>query len=1011
MTRNRRTRFGFTQSVSTLAIVAGGFAVALALPGTAYAAGQTGAPGMAAPEATSPATDHTAPAVRRDEPTPDADQSKDIVVTGSLIQRPNNTAVSPILTVSDQALKETGTANLEDALNLYPSFTTGGNSATGGQGTGGRASINLHGLGTNRNLVLLDGRRLPVSDINGNVDINILPEAIISGVDVITGGASAVYGSDAISGVVNFKTVRAIEGIKVDLMNSISQRGDAFKFNGSLAFGTHFADDRGHLVAAFTYEKQDPVNGSARPFFNTQTPSSYLGTGTFVPSATNQPNAAVEQAVFGTYGVAGARNPLLNLGFNNDGSLFVQTGSVNYRGPTNSQDYLIVANNVRMPVGQQVDFYNGVDRKTAFLKGDYDLTPKLTAYGQFMFVDLTVRTASGNSLTQFGTLTTIPVTNPFIPQDLRTILASRPNAAAPFSWNGRYVGIPYKAFDENYEVQQYLGGLKGEIVKNWTFDSYVSYDQSVHDQTLHNAVLKSRVQTLLNAPDGGNSVCAGGFNPFGDANMRSISTSCAGYITKDAFSREKLSQVQAQAQVNGRLFDLGAGPAQIAILADYRRNTYNFVPDSDLAAQNIEAVIASQGASGAISVKEAAGQIDIPLLANKPFFQELGVGAAVRVSDYSTSGTVTSYEGDARWRPVSGLLFRGSYQRAVRAPNIGELYTPSSGTQLVIGTPPSSLGDPCDVRSTARTGANAGQVAGLCVAQGVPAAAIGSYTFPTTAVGQTVSGNTALTPERADTFNVGMVLNAPRNEGLFGDVSLSVDYYNINIKNVISTVPGLSVLSKCYNLDGTNPGYDPNNSYCKLIQRDNTGQIVTIQTPYLNLGGLKTDGIEFQAHYGIPAAFLNPSARLYVDGAVGYLRSYKIQLLPGAAFLDYTGISNGGGGTGSVPPRATPTWKALTTVGYHSDVFNLGLRWRYQNAMNDISSVLTPATASVGVPAYSLFDTFFSIRVNKQFEFRGGVNNLFDKGLPYVASSQNGTDVALYDPIGRSFYAGVKFGF
>src|SRR5262249_25004646 len=157
----------------------------------------------------------------------------------------------------------------------------------------------------------------------------------------------------------------------------------------------------------------------------------------------------VEQAIFTNYGITSARNPLLNLGFNNDGSLYVQTGAVNYKGPTDGSGYLIVAGNVRMPVGQQVDFSNGLERKTAFLKADYDLTPTLTLYGQFMFVDLTVHTASGNSLTQFGTLTSVPVTNPFIPGDLRTLLASRPNPTAVFTWNGRYVGVPYKNWDEN----------------------------------------------------------------------------------------------------------------------------------------------------------------------------------------------------------------------------------------------------------------------------------------------------------------------------------------------------------------------------------------------------------------------------------------------------------------------------------------------------------------------------------------------------------------------------------
>ncbi|MEH3107887.1 MAG: TonB-dependent receptor [Sphingomonas fennica] len=954
-----------------------------------------------------PAVDPTA----QSDTTSTPDDTQEVVVTGSLIQRPNNTSASPIVTVSDQALRETGAVNVVDALNQIPSFTTAGNGNTGGQGTGGRATVNLHGLGSNRNLVLLDGRRLPVSDINGNVDINILPDAILGGVDVITGGASAVYGSDAISGVVNFRTVRNIDGFKVDAQNGISQRGDAWRLNGSIAFGTGFGEDRGHVVAAFSYAKQDPVNGSERPFFFSQTPSSFVGTGTYVPSATNAPTAAAVNGVFRGYGVTGTVNPLFNLGFNDDRTLYVQTGAVNYRGPRSTNGYLVVANNVRMPVGQQIDFQNGLNRKTAFLKADYDLTPGLTVYGQFMYVDLAVRTASGGSLTQFGSLTTIPVTNPFIPADLRTILASRPNPTAPFTWNGRYVGVPYKNWDEKYNIQQYLAGVKGDIAAGWTFDLYAAYDQSVHDQQINNAVLKSRVQTLLNAADGGASLCAGGFNPFGDANARSLSAACAAYITKSGFSREDLDQTQVQAQVNGKLFDLGAGPAQLALVAGYRRNTYDFVPDSDLRAQNIESVIASAPASGRISVKEVAAQIDVPLLADRPFFQELGVGGAVRLSDYSVTGSVTSYEADARWKPFEALLIRGSYQRAVRAPNIGELFTPASGTQLVIGTPPASLGDPCDVRSTARTGANAARVAALCVAQGVPNAAIGSYTFPTTATGQTVSGNTDVTPEKADTYNVGFVFNAPRSDGILGDFTLSVDYYNIKIRDVISTVPGLTVLSKCFNLDGTNPGYDPANLYCALIRRNGAGEIDTINTPFLNIGGLRTDGVEFQANWSTALGFAGATTRLFANSGVDWTRNYKVQLLPGNPFLDYTGISNGGAGPTSVPPRATPRWRALTSFGVRSDTLNVGMRWRYQSKLDDVSSVLTPATAQFGVGAYSLWDLFGSVKVARNFELRAGINNLFDRSLPVVASSQNGTDVALYDPIGRSFYTGVRFNF
>jgi len=952
-----------------------------------------------------------------DNPAEAESEPRDIIVTGSLIQRPNNTSVSPIVTLGERAIEESGTANLQDALNQIPSFTVGGNSATGGQGTGGRASINLHGLGTNRNLVLLDGRRLPISDINGNVDINILPDAIISGIDTITGGASAIYGSDAMSGVVNFKTVRSFDGIKLDLMDSISEKGDANKFTGSLAFGTGFGGDRGHLIAAFTYSKQNPLNGDSRPFFHDKTPSSFIGTGTFVPSATNAPNAAVVQGVFNSYGVTSTVSNLINLGFNNDGTLFTQNGALNYKGPKDGEGYMIVGGNVRMPVGQQIQFLNAVERKTAFVKADFDITPTMNAYSQFMYVDLTVNTESGGSLTQFPTLTTIPTTNPFIPTALRTILASRPNPNAPFAWNARYVGIPDKNWDENYQVQQYLAGLKGEITTGWTFDAFASYDQSVHNQTMHYAVLKSQVQRLLNAADGGASLCAGGFNPFGDANARKLSAACIAFLSKDARSQENLSQTQFQGQINGNLFDLGAGPVQVAVVADYRRNTYAFSPDADFIATsgfapggNIEGVVNTLPVSKqAISVKELAGQIDVPLLADRPFAYELAIGAAARISDYSVSGSVTSWEADARWRPVENLLFRGSYQRAVRAPNIGELFSPPQGTQLVIGTPPGSLGDPCDVRSTARTGANGSQVATLCVTQGVPAAIIGSYQFPTTATGQVIAGNIGLTPERAKTYNLGLVFNAPRGSGVLGDFSLSLDYYSIKIKDVISAVPGLTVLSKCFNLDGANPSYSNSNPYCSLISRDgSTGQILNVSTPYLNLGQLETSGVEAQIHWGLPAEFVEASGRVYIDTAIGWLNSYKVQLLPGAAFLDYTGVSVGGANPGGIPPRATPRWKALTSFGYRSDTFGLGLRWRYQSGMKDVSSVLTPSTASVGVGAYNLWDLFGNYRLTKSVELRAGITNLFNRELPFVASSQNGTDTALYDAVGRSFYFGLK---
>jgi outer membrane receptor protein involved in Fe transport len=934
-----------------------------------------------------------------------AEDEEEIVITGSLIQRPNNVSVSPIVSVDATQLQQSGRTNLEEALNQLPGFTPAGTAGNGGQGTGARATLNLHGLGSNRNLVLLNGRRLPLSDINGNVDINILPESIIGSVDVITGGASAIYGSDAMSGVVNFITARNFEGVRLDAQIGDSFRGDYRRFNSSLVAGTSFAEDRGRALLSVSYSSRPRLPGINRAFYNLVTPSSFIGQGTFIPSATNLPSQTVLNGLFAGYGVAGTINRTVPLGFNDNGTLFTQTGAQNYRGPTTGA-FAVVGGNVRMPVGQQVDQLNSLDRKALFASAEYDLTSSITAYAQALYVDSSVTTESGGSLTQFGTLTTIPVTNPFIPNDLRTLLASRPTPNAPFTWNGRYVGLPSKSWDENYVVQQYLAGLRGELGGGWSWDAFAAWDRSVHTQSNFNAVLKNRVQTLLNAPDGGASICAGGFNPFGLINSTRISAACQDYMTETAISQERLTQTQAQAVVRGPILTLPAGDVQVALLGGYRRNTYVYRPDSDLAAQNIEAVIASAPSQGRISVREAAIQVDVPILSERPGFQELAVGGAFRYSDYSTSGSVTSYEVDLRWRPIRSLLLRGSYQRAVRAPNIGELFSPATGVQVAVGTPPGALGDPCDIRSSARTGANGNSVRTLCLAQGIPLAAIDSYQFATTATAGVISGNTGLTPERANTYNIGFIWNSGSSHPMLSQLSLSVDYYNISITDVISTVPGITALSKCYNLDGSNPSYSNTNQFCALLTRDPQGQLQTIGQPFLNLGGLKTDGVEIQFNWAVRLADIGAgdgSGRIYLNSAIDWLNHYEIQTLPGTAFQDFSGTNTIGS------PR--PDWKALTTFGYRDDRFGMGLRWRFLDAMNDITAVTTPATPGLGVSAYHLFDLFGTVEISRALSLRAGITNLFDRDIPIVSSSQTSTDPSTFDIIGRSFYVGATITF
>jgi outer membrane receptor protein involved in Fe transport len=939
----------------------------------------------------------------QDDAQRDETRLEEVIVTGSLITDPNRESPSPILISSIESLQQSGTATIEAALNQLPMFAPAGAAGNGGQGTGGHATVNLHALGANRNLVLLDGRRLPLADIFGTVDINLVPDSILSSVQTITGGASAVYGSDAMSGVVNFISLDHFEGASFDAQYGNTERGDLAQTKASLALGSTFADGGGHALLSAGYTDRGNLLGKDRmPFFDLLTPSSFIGQGTFVPSATNLPNATTVNNLFASYGSATPVANSLNLGFNDDGTLFTQTGAKNYKGPT-TDDYRIIGGNVRMPVQKGFYVQNPLERKSVFSKFDYELGP-VTTYGQILYVDSTVTTNSGNSLTQFGNLTTIPVTNPFIPNDLRTLLASRPTPGAPFTWNGRYVGVPFKSWDEQYTTTQYLGGVRGSLpFADWTWDVFAAYDTTDHVQTNHNAVLKSQVQNLLNAPDGGNSICAGGFNPFGLNHSAFISDACLQYMTTTAHSTEDLTQTTYQGVVQGPLFSLPAGDVKVALLLDHRRNTYEYQPDSQLASQNIEAVIASKGTKGEISVDEYAVQLDVPLLADVPLIHKLNIGGAFRRSDYTTSGSVDSYEGDIRWEPIDSLLVRGGYQRAVRAPNIGELFAAASGAQIAFGTPPAAIGDPCDIRSTARTGANGASVRGLCLAQGIPGAVIDTYVFPTTATAGVTQGNPELEPETADTYNFGLSWTSRSSAQWLSGLSASVDYYSIEIKDVISVVPGLSALSKCYNLDGSNPTYDVNNQFCQLLTRDANGLLQLIETPYLNLGGLKTEGVDLQLDWQVA---LNDRWTAHFNTAVGYLLDYSVQTLPGSAFQDFTGTNTIA--ANHTVSNSFPEWKALTTVGVGFGPLSTSVRWRWQDAMEDVTSVTTPATPGKGVATYNLFDFFASYDFSTSWQLRFGVTNLTDEGPVTVSSSQTGTDTAVFDVLGRSYYMGVR---
>lgn len=931
------------------------------------------------------------------------EEVEELVVTGSRISRPDYSSSSPIVTFGEAAITQTGTVNIENALNQLPQFVQGQTQSTiGAVALAGRASLNLRGLGEQRNLVLLDGRRLPLSNANAIVDVNLIPQFILEGVETITGGASAVYGSDAMSGVVNFKTKRHVDGVQIDLRSGISDRGDANTTDVAITAGFQIEEGRGNVMLSAGYTDRDVLFGKDRDFYQLGVLSSFIANGTYVPSPTNLPTQAALDTVFAQYGVAaGAVLNSRSLGVNDDASLFGQIGVVNYKGPT-TEYFSTTGNNVRQPVTYQEYIVNPMERKSFFGKFDYDVTEHIEAYGQFLYNRTTATGQVGWTPTLY-VVPIVPVTNPFIPNDLRTILASRPNPTADFTINQRFMGLAARAFPSDFTVGQYIFGVRGDLpFKDWQWDIYGSYDSTDLVETQDKAILNSRMRALLYAPDGGASICAGGFNPFGFGNSTNVSRECREYLEAETHDYTQLTQTIFEASIKGSLFAMPAGDLKFAFTLDTRENKFEFDPDPSRENLDIIGTLQTYPAEGSSDVKEAALELLVPLLKDKAFAHRLDLNLGFRVSDYDVSGRVETYKADGMWEPFRGFSFRGGFEHAIRAPNIGELYN-RLGAQAQIGSPPGQ-GDPCDVRSSARTGADGAAVRALCVATGVPGQIADTYQYTTVAIGVINSGNTELTPEEADTITFGAVWRPAFDAPLFSDVSISVDYYDIDITDVIGPVSGGTALSKCYNLDGSNPSYEAANVYCQIIQRNaTTGGVDIIATPYFNLGGLRTSGVDAQIDWQFP---VGPGS-LDVNLIANFTNSYEVQLLEGSAWQEFAGTIDGTQ-NGGIP---LPDWKTLTSVTYRLTNFEAGVRWRHLPSMDDVTAVTRPASPARGVPAYDLFDLTLAYRLNDGILFRGGVNNIADEEPPIVGGTIGQTQPGTYDILGRYYYAGLQLNF
>jgi iron complex outermembrane recepter protein len=892
--------------------------------------------------------------------------------------------------------------------------TTGAGPFIGGSG---EVNLDLRYLGPQRNLILLDGRRLLPSSADGTVDLNQLPQGIIGNVEIITGGASAVYGSDAVSGVVNFKTKKPFNGLDVTTSYGTTQTYGGSQFDVNGVGGVETDDGKGSLLFAFEYTQRDKVNSASIPYLvqygNYPVP---MVSGEFTPGSNPISQTALNN-YFAQFGApAGNVSKSELLGFNNNGTLY-NVGK-NAVAPFNVYNLIPQTD----PRGRPLeDILAGsvhhksyaswsqlpLTRWSAFTKGDWALGSGVHAYIQGLYTDYTSKINVEPTVTSGVQIPTVPVTNPFIPADLATLLASRTNPTAPFSLSDRFYSFGYRTITNQNHIYQFVAGLDGTLRDTMTWDFYGSHGQTTTDYASTGAVRFSIIQQLLNASDGGNSSCAGGYNPFG---LHPVSQACENLASPVITQSTVVNQDVINADLQGTIFKLPAGDMKFALGAGYRRIAYSYLPDAEIQAGDPFTYNTQTPTKGASPVKEVFGETLIPLIKDVPFFESVNLDLAGRYSDYDLTGGSATYKGDIDWAVMDGVRLRGGYERAIRAPAVSELFSGNSTQYQNLATITGTLSDPCDIslqNSSAAPAAITGhlaQINALCAAQGMPSSLAATYTNNNPQVPVVVSGNPALRPEVGDTLTGGVVYQPQFDTPWFQNASISLDYYNIRLKHAIAAVPISLVVSSCFNINGGNPTYSPANQYCGLLTRaPATGFLANSAAPYENLGQIKTGGVDLEAEWLTDIATAmgwSGAGTLGVNLVGTYLNDFKLQAAPGGAFTEYGGTDS----TSAYGPY--PIWRFNSTFTYHNWGLDWGVRWRFIGAMQD-SSVATSATrtpGAAGQPPMNYFDLTLGYSIPEtQTRLNLTVANLWDATPPTVGAFPGSTNQALYSPLGRVY--------
>jgi len=943
---------------------------------------------------------------------PAAASLDEIVVTGSRVVRDGYEAPTPVSVMSADELNAMSSNNIADAVSALPAFsnsvTPRNSTANLSSGAAGVNQLNLRGLGTNRTLILLDGRRVINSSLtadNSAPDINSFPSALVQRVDVVTGGASAAYGSDALTGVVNFVIDREFTGIKGEVQGGMTKYRDDKNYNAALTYGVPFAGGRGHLLMAGELGHNDGISGTPRPWNDSN--AAFMVNPAWGTPTTANPNLslAVPQYIVG-------RNFGLSAG--SPGGVITASGANNvlrgiYFGPAGSVQCClnfgtfspVATNNISLGgdwqytrIDNGLDMSTRVDRYVGYVRTSYDVTDSATVYADAQWSNAHAVNNS-NPNRRLGN-NVIRRDNAFLPASVAAVMDA--NGLTQFNMGSTNADMPRFRSDNRRTLRTWSAGIDGSLDAfghDWTYNAY--YQSSMTglsprtrtnghtanylralDSVIFNGAPTCRVNA--DASTTNNDANCVAYNPFG---IGVNDSKVIGYVTGTSYRYESLRQKVIAGSVSGEPFELWAGPVSLAFGLEHRKESVDGIVS---AADAITSYFAGnyKKTTGAYNVTEGFVETVIPLAKDESWARSLELNGAVRATDYSTSGYVTTWKVGGTWQPVDDIRFRSTVSRDIRAPSLGELF---AGGQANSGNP---LVDP-----------------------------FLKVTIP--ASFRLTSGNPSLLPEKADTIGLGAVFTPTFLEGL----AFSVDYYNIDIKGAVRAPQAQTVVDLCFGGQTV---------LCPNIQRDpTTGLIHTVVTRPENLVGQKAAGFDFEASYRFALADINEdwAGNFSVRALATRVTKLTTEDTNGLV-IDGVGVVGGFGGVDLFTGLDSPKLRGSLAFAYEGEPISVRATVRYTGPgvySPDFVECTTGCPASTAfkptilaadnhIPAMTTLDLAFTYRPweEQNVETFLTIENVTNAPPPIIGGSlgathYNGMGNKDYDVLGRQYRAGVRFQF